>query len=278
MMARNSGLTISSMSLKIGTLLLFAGFIIHVVGFSIAKWASLNMSHSSNWLSLQTSYHVGLWEHCACVKIIGKQCKCLRRDGDQAWFKAVQVMETLGLIGLVFTGIICLILVCWRQTKALKKLNIFSILCSSVFIIIGLIIFGVENANNFNALVEIIGAKDTDGKPGTSFFLCTVAAGVSLLACLPLFLIDLKTQIPESTDPGHQMYQWTVQYSSQGHVMSVSPHQVHVIPDVSGQQPQTSSVPAYGPYSVPPPYTPQASWGYNTASPPPQPDGIPYKE
>ncbi|XP_060601008.1 uncharacterized protein LOC132754399 isoform X2 [Ruditapes philippinarum] len=174
MIARNSGCTVSSKSLKLGSLLLFGGFIIHVVGFSIAKWASLNMSHSSTILSVQTSYHVGLWELCVCVKIILEQCACIKRDGDQAWFKAVQAMETLGLIGLAFTGIICLILVCWRQTKALKKLNIFSILCSS-------------------------------------------------------------------------------------------------------QQPQRNSVPAYGPYSVPPPYTPQASWGYNTTSPPPQPDGKHYK-
>ncbi|XP_060601007.1 uncharacterized protein LOC132754399 isoform X1 [Ruditapes philippinarum] len=269
MIARNSGCTVSSKSLKLGSLLLFGGFIIHVVGFSIAKWASLNMSHSSTILSVQTSYHVGLWELCVCVKIILEQCACIKRDGDQAWFKAVQAMETLGLIGLAFTGIICLILVCWRQTKALKKLNIFSILCSSVFIIIGLIIFGVEKANDFNALVEIIGTKDTieaDGKLGTSFFLCAGAAGISFLACLPLFLIDLKTQIPESSN-----------MQQQGHVNYVSPHQVHVIPNVSGQQPQRNSVPAYGPYSVPPPYTPQASWGYNTTSPPPQPDGKHYK-
>jgi hypothetical protein len=89
MIARNSGLTISSMTLKLSTLLLFAGFIMHVVGFSIAKWASLNMSHTSTWLSVQTSYHVGLWEHCACVKIIGKQCTCLRRDGDQGLYVSI---------------------------------------------------------------------------------------------------------------------------------------------------------------------------------------------
>jgi hypothetical protein len=158
-------------------------------------------------------------------------------------------------------------------------LNIFYSIVG-VFIIIGLITFGVENANDFNGLVEIIGTKDTvatNRKLGTSFFLCAAAAGISLLACFPLFLIDLKAQIPESANMQQQVYQWPVQYSSQGHVMSVSPHQIHVIPNLSSQQPQTSSVPAYGPYSVPPPYTPQASWGYNTTSPLPQPDGIPYK-
>ncbi|XP_060564049.1 uncharacterized protein LOC132723366 [Ruditapes philippinarum] len=274
-MARNSGLTISSKSLKLGTLLLFVGFILHVLGFSIAKWASLKLSPSSKYLSVLSSYHVGLWKYCGCIDIGLEHCKCFDRSGYPAWVHAVQAMETLGLIGLVSSGIICLILVFYRQSMALKHLNIFLILCSSVSIATGLIIFAIEYTQDFITLFKLNGSidgKDTYEKIGASFILCAVAAGISLLACLPLFLIDLKPQRPESTN-----MQRPVQYSSQGHVMSVPPHQVHVIPNVSGQQPLMSSVPAYGPSSVPPQYTPQASWGCNTTYPLPQADGIPHK-
>jgi hypothetical protein len=156
----------------------------------------------------------------------------------------------------------------------------FVYLFLGVSIAIGLIIFAIEYTQDFITLFKLNGSidgKDTYEKIGASFILCAVAAGISLLACLPLFLIDLKPQRPESSNMQQQMYQWPVQYSSQGHVMSVPPHQVHVIPNVSGQQPLTSSVPAYGPSSVLPQYTPQASWGCNTTNPLPQADGIPHK-
>jgi hypothetical protein len=79
-MARNSGLTISSKSLKLGSLLLFAGFIMHVVGFSIPKWASLKVYRFSKCPRVLKSYHVGLWKHCEAIGL--EHCVCIDRSGD----------------------------------------------------------------------------------------------------------------------------------------------------------------------------------------------------
>ncbi|XP_045202999.2 uncharacterized protein LOC123556399 [Mercenaria mercenaria] len=283
MAGRNGGFSATTVSFKIGTLVLFVSFILHVVGFSVARWATIKMSFSGNELfEIQSYYHAGLWQHCGCVEFGVETCVCTSRSGDPAWFKAVQAMEILGLIGLIGTGIISLSLLFYKQTMTTKNINIFLLAVSAVCIVIGLIIFGVENTKDFKdvfAITDAIDSVDAHGTLSTSFILCAIAAGLCLFVCLPLFAVDRSTPIPPPLPTAQQqMFQAPVQYSNQGQVIVPPPGQAQVFIGTVGQQP-TGYMPTYtyGQHGLPPAYAPQTSAGPYGAPSPQQTDGIPYK-
>jgi hypothetical protein len=76
----------ASVSLKIGTLILFICLIIHVVGFTVARWASVTISVANNGTGIQTFYHAGLWLHCGCVDLGEISCICYSRGGDPGMY------------------------------------------------------------------------------------------------------------------------------------------------------------------------------------------------
>ncbi|XP_053398591.1 uncharacterized protein LOC123556398 [Mercenaria mercenaria] len=276
MVGRNVGFSATTVSFKIGTLVLFVSFILHVVGFSIARWATINLSYSGS--KVRSSYHAGLWQHCGCVELGVENCVCNSRSGDPAWFKAVQAMETLGLIGLIITGIISLSLLCYKQTMTTKNINIFLLAVSGICIVIGLIIFGVENTKDFKdvfTIFDAVNSVDSNGTLNTSFILCAIAAGLCLFVCLPVFAVDKRTPLPTAQQ---QVFQAPVQYSNQGQVIFPPSGQAQVYIGTAGQQP-IGYMPTYtyGQYGSPPAYVPQTSEGQYETPFPQQTDGIPHK-
>ncbi|XP_045202995.2 uncharacterized protein LOC123556396 isoform X1 [Mercenaria mercenaria] len=187
MTSRLSGCSTSSVCFIIGGAVLLLGFIVHVVGFSIARWAIFYGTNNTG-----NNHNFGLWKRCICAPLNERDvCTCVSRSGDPAWFKVVQVMETLGLIGLICSWIISLVIVCYRQTKRIAIANIVLIVCSGVCILIGLVIFGVKNNKDFEDMFSIAEDKTL----GVSFFLCGLAASICFCD-LPLFLIGLRTLVP----------------------------------------------------------------------------------
>ncbi|XP_045202996.2 uncharacterized protein LOC123556397 [Mercenaria mercenaria] len=281
MAVRNSGFSATSVYFKIGTLVLLVSFILHVVGFSTARWDIINHSYSGT-IKIQSFHYAGLWKHCGCVEFGVETCVCHSRSGDPAWFKAVQAMETLGLIGLIITGIISLSLLFYKQTMTVKNINIFLLAFSGVCIMIGLIIFGVENTKDFKDVFAIFNAIDnvhSHGTLSTSFILCSIAAGLCIFLCLPLFAVEKRTPIPTPLPRAQQqMFQAVVQYSNQGQVIVPPPGQAQVYIGTAGQQP-VGYMPTYtyGQYGSPPAYAPQTSVGQCQTPSPQQTDGIPYK-
>lgn len=77
----------ATVSLKIGTLMLFICLIVYVVGFTVARWATITFSNSENAITIQTFYHAGLWLHCGCVDLGEISCVCHSRGGDPGMFQ-----------------------------------------------------------------------------------------------------------------------------------------------------------------------------------------------
>lgn len=70
-------LFVSSISFKISTILLFVGFVFHIIGISITRWTSVTMSYSEyKYLRMTITYHVGLWKHCVCTNEALEHCTC----------------------------------------------------------------------------------------------------------------------------------------------------------------------------------------------------------
>ena len=90
MVIRNSRMSASSLSLKIGTVFVFVGFILHVVGFSMTRWATLTGTHSI--VKVEASYYVGLWKHCACIEFGVQQCTCFSRGADKGVYMFVLLL------------------------------------------------------------------------------------------------------------------------------------------------------------------------------------------
>ncbi|XP_045202993.2 uncharacterized protein LOC123556393 [Mercenaria mercenaria] len=263
MASRFSGYLTSSVGLRLGSAVLLVGVTAHLVGYSVAQWASTYVSGglihgtSSSWVNL----YVGLWQRCVCAPNSDTEtCTCVPRSGDPAWFKVIQVMETLGLIGLIFSGIISLVLVCYRQTKTITMTNTILIFCSGVCILIGLVIFvsyGVENNKDFKDMFSIVATADVkDNTLSASFFLCALAAFICF-GVLPLFMVGLRTLVP----PANRQ---TIPESNESQVTSPRPCQTQKICN-AGQSPichqsehmhgQYGKPPAYEQYEAPPAYT-----------------------
>ncbi|XP_060600999.1 uncharacterized protein LOC132754394 isoform X2 [Ruditapes philippinarum] len=269
----------ASVSLKIGTLILFICLIIHVVGFTVARWASVTISVANNGTGIQTFYHAGLWLHCGCVDLGEISCICYSRGGDPGWFNAVQAMETIGLIGLSVTALMCLGLVFYKQTMVLKKVNIAIILSSVIFIVVGLIIFGIENMEDTQGMFEMFDKNDNENTHGSlriSFILCALSVSVCFFVCLPLLVIDLRTPLLQHSTLRNYIAQAPVQYSNQGQVIIPSSGQAQVIISLIGQQ-NLGFVPAftYGQCVALPQY---AASGQDINSHPEQTNGIPHQE
>ncbi|XP_045202994.2 uncharacterized protein LOC123556394 [Mercenaria mercenaria] len=179
-------------------------------------------------------------------------CTCLPRSGDPVWFKVIQVMETLGLIGLIFSWIISLVLVCYRQTKTITMANAVLIFSSGVSILIGLVIFmsyGVENNKNSKDVFSIAARADTIS---TSFFLCALAASICF-GVLSLFMVRLRANqqmIPESKES-----QVRIPCTCRTQNICNAGSQPSICYKSSHMHEQHGNPPAYEQYEAPPAYT-----------------------
>lgn len=96
--------------------------LLYVMGFATVAW------------SVRGAYREGLWEACRCGK---------HGDVDD-WFRAVQAMLIIGLIGLIIAFLLVCIYMCVHSLSKNKTLIALVIVCflSVVFMVIGFIIYG----------------------------------------------------------------------------------------------------------------------------------------
>ncbi|XP_045203004.2 uncharacterized protein LOC123556402 [Mercenaria mercenaria] len=239
-------LSSSTTSLKIAAICLGLVFILHIVGFALPRWSSLTLS-ADLWtiISVDVSYHVGLWRDCSCASVLGTEtCSCFLKISLPEWLKGVRALETLGMIGLLISTIISTVIVCTRQDKTIRGFNILCAGVSGLFIVTGVIIFGIENAEDFEELFSFIESLpigfDTHGTLAAGFILCTIAGGLCLVVCVPLLVNDYLAPIPTAAQ---QVSPMTVQYATQGQVIIPPPGQTHVV--VNTNQNQLGYMPGY---------------------------------
>ncbi|XP_045203008.2 uncharacterized protein LOC123556407 [Mercenaria mercenaria] len=148
-----------------------------------------------------------------------------------------------------------------------QGINILFAACSGLFIVIGVIIFGIENTEDFEELFNFNDLLsydlDTYGSLYASFCLSAIAGALCLLVCLPLFLKDYLTPI---LPPVQQINPIPVQYTNQGRIHIPSPGQTHLVVNSSAQQrgrPRYTQAPAV---YVPPGQQMQGQYVYPSQS------------
>ncbi|XP_045203003.2 uncharacterized protein LOC123556400 isoform X2 [Mercenaria mercenaria] len=120
------------------------------------------------------------------------------------WLKAAQAMETLGIIGLLISISISVVILCSRQDKTIRVINITIVASSGIFILIGVTVFGIKTS------------EDTSSTNLSGEFSICVFSGVLCLLVCPLLLHDYVTYTPNAVQRIHPT---PVQVINQGHVM-----------------------------------------------------------
>jgi ABC-type Na+ efflux pump permease subunit len=109
-------------------------FVLYVIGFATTGWQIIDGNKSS--------YSQGLWQECTCT----------RQSEDADWFKAVQAMITIGLIGLFICLLLACLYLCVHQVS--KNSTIIGLVAVAfltvIFMLIGFIIYGVKVENNIH--------------------------------------------------------------------------------------------------------------------------------
>ncbi|XP_045203452.2 uncharacterized protein LOC123556633 [Mercenaria mercenaria] len=215
----NRAFSSSSCSLKAASVILLAVLILHIIGFSLPRWVTVEFN-ISRYETVRTGggYHAGLWQHCSCASVLDV-CLCFSRTNDPAWFKMVQVAETLGLIGLIISVFLSLALMCYKQNKNYKITNLIIMLISGALLLIGVIVFGIKTKEGLKELKNYPGAvefKEGYGELTYAFVLCTVAGCICIVVCAPLFLRDMYTNTSETSHDASVHY--TAQSPPQGYV------------------------------------------------------------
>ncbi|XP_060606778.1 uncharacterized protein LOC132759069 [Ruditapes philippinarum] len=213
-------LSSSSSSLKSATIILLVVLVIHIVGFSLPRWISVEFTVTEQeGQTTETGYHAGLWQHCGCAKskfLDTGACLCFSRTNDPMWFNMVQAAETLGLIGLVVSMLLSLTTLFYQQNKKFMIANVLILLVSGTLVVIGLVVFKVKT-DTFE-LFKDLGKIETsemeidqvDAKLNYAYFLCGVAGCLSILVCAPLYVKDLCSYSPDTLNES------AVHYTAQG--------------------------------------------------------------
>lgn len=219
----------SSVWIKIAIFVLGLVCAIHIVGFATTSWASKDVMYSSSHdtYTVTMTFSSGLWQHCyrsemVSTELTGEYCACFvkrERSTYPGWFIAVQVLEAIGLAGLVICEIITFFSIISQPNQNMKIPILIILPGSGVSIAIGVIIFGIKKEIVFDFFRELMGSSDEyigiSGQISYSFILCAIAAGLCLFVCLPLFILDMRSKPTTGS-------QTTVQYSAQGHI--IQPH------------------------------------------------------
>ncbi|XP_060601023.1 uncharacterized protein LOC132754412 [Ruditapes philippinarum] len=191
---------LSSGFLTIAFVSLLIVFIIHVTGFTLPIWTTVNLNVMISEYSLQSEYHIGLWQDSFCIHVYGKlACSTVPKHESTGIIKAVQILETFALTGLLVSVVLSFILIFIRQTGTLKLLNIAFVCSSGIFIIIGVIVYGLfcngdteETMSYVTSVLNTLNVSSNSMKLGTSFILSTIAGSLCLFLCTFLFIIEFR--------------------------------------------------------------------------------------
>lgn len=85
----NRTFSVSSNCLKSATVVLLIVLVIHIVGFSLPRWISVETTITEHAISLKTEagYHAGLWQHCGCASFRDTgACLCFSRTNDPSMY------------------------------------------------------------------------------------------------------------------------------------------------------------------------------------------------
>ncbi|XP_060566831.1 uncharacterized protein LOC132725672 [Ruditapes philippinarum] len=221
----------SSSSLKSATIILLVVLVIHIVGLSLPRWISVELTVTEHveGQTTETGYHAGLWQHCGCAKskfLKTGACLCFSRTNDPIWFNMVQAVETLGLIGLIASMLLSLATLFYQHNKKYKIANVLILLVSGTLMVIGLVVFKVK-ADTFE-LFKDLGKIETsemeidqvDAKLNYAYFLCGAAGCLSMLVCAPLYVKDLCSYTPDTLNESAVHYTAQAQCLVQGNMDS----------------------------------------------------------
>lgn len=208
----------------------------NITGIAVPKWSSLTLS--SDLYGIDISYHTGLWKECTCLTVGGSEsCSCAAKHKIPGWLVTVRALETIGLICLLLSGFVSLVKLFSLQDKPVRANNCILVACSGTLILIGVTVFGSENAEDFDELFDFIDTLpigfDKHGTLSVAFILSTIAGVLSLVVCLPLLIIDYFNQ--KQAFAG-QKNPAPVQYTNQGRVILPPPGRTILVGSRSAQQ------------------------------------------
>ncbi|XP_076435381.1 uncharacterized protein LOC143275283 [Babylonia areolata] len=99
--------SLRSTGYKLGVLVLFVGSTFYLIGYSSPFWFDLSRSHTGLWL--------------ACVEAGIDRCVS-SRGNEGGWFKAVQAMESIGLILLFISCLYAFVVNCCQSTASHSRI------------------------------------------------------------------------------------------------------------------------------------------------------------
>ncbi|XP_071098321.1 uncharacterized protein [Haliotis cracherodii] len=133
---------------KIGLIVLGIGIVFHITGFSVPDWVKLETAVGP--------VNSGLWKVCG-QEVMG----CVYVSDQPDWFRAVQALETVGLVFEV-VALFCVGWYMYRGTKRAAFSCAATSFTSALSTIIGLIIFWARHIQeedlNWGFAFEVIGA------------------------------------------------------------------------------------------------------------------------
>ncbi|KAK2191439.1 hypothetical protein NP493_53g13006 [Ridgeia piscesae] len=98
--------------------------VLYVIGFSTTAWSITGHSYRGLWLS----------------------CSCYSQNRVEDWFRAVQAMITIGLIGLLLGMILVCVYMCVHTISKNTTIIALVVICflSAIFMLIGFVIYGTK--------------------------------------------------------------------------------------------------------------------------------------
>lgn len=128
---------------KIGTILLLVSILFQVVGMGSSHWVLTIRD------DLGVIEYNGLWDKCSDLAVGTGQFKCSAFVWEDVqvshWFRTVQTMEVLGLVGLLSAVVMIILYVFVSHTRGKAYIRVIALclcyLCGT-FIIVSAIVFG----------------------------------------------------------------------------------------------------------------------------------------
>ncbi|XP_045202991.1 uncharacterized protein LOC123556391 [Mercenaria mercenaria] len=214
----------SSKVLKATAVLLGVVFIVHCVGIGTDFWV-----HSDHF---GARVHSGLWRYCSCFTFFGETCYCVSfHSPAPGWLKGVQALEVIGLIAIIFVGLMIFMQLFFTQCTTIKIWGILLMFFSAVCILAGVTLYGAMMLHDLNF----------------SFGLCVISS-ILCFVCAFLLIQDRRISLRNAQVPGQ------ARYASQGQVIQSPPAQVVIAYSNQTQQPVYPPSYAHAQYGPPPSY------------------------
>ncbi|KAL4223817.1 hypothetical protein ACF0H5_017282 [Mactra antiquata] len=195
---------------------LFVAFILAAVGFATPNWSVVTRRVTYTDGSTTIKQEAGLWQQCTHVL---DTTSCDSRQNTTDWFRAVQVLMSLAILGLIVALIISCLLLCIIRNRKVKYVNIGIIAVSGLFIIIAVILYGMKKDDITNTSPITIGSVadiDSDHEYGYSYILCYIADFFLFIIVISLFVWDLRSHDADrernvhfyERDPSHVPFEY----------------------------------------------------------------------